>query len=236
MNNQKVVSRSEWLAARLAHLEAEKEFDRQRDELSRARRNLPRVKLETGYTFLSANGPMSLGELFRGRSQLIVYHFMYHPSWETGGCPSCSFLADHFDGMTVHLKQRDISLVVVSLADIQKIEDYRQRMGWSFLWVSSQGNSFNSDFDVSFSADDLPGGVRYNYRDGVEFPSEEAPGASVFQRDEEGNIFHTYSTYGRGLDRLIGTYHFIDMTPKGRDENDLPYSMAWIRRHDEYED
>ena len=235
MSNPKIVTRSEWLTARLAHLEAEKALDRQRDELSKARRALPWVRIETDYVFEGAAGAVSLGDLFGQRQQLIVYHFMYHPSWEEGGCPSCSYLADHFDGMLAHLEQRDTSFVVVSRATIEQIENFKARMGWTFPWVSSVNNEFNRDFEVSFTVEELQNGVRYNYRDGVEFPSEEAPGASVFYRDEQGGIFHTYSTYARGLDHLIGTYHFLDLTPKGRDEDGLPYSMAWIRRHDEYE-
>lgn len=235
MSNSRIVTRSEWLTARLAHLEAEKALDRQRDELSKARRALPWVRVETDYVFEGVAGSVSLGDLFGQRQQLIVYHFMYHPSWEEGGCPSCSYLADHFDGMLTHLAQRDTGFVVVSSATIEQIENFKARMGWTFSWVSSVNNDFNRDFEVSFTVEELQNGVRYNYRDGVEFPSEEAPGASVFYRDEQGRIFHTYSTYARGLDHLIGTYHFLDLTPKGRDEDRLPYSMAWIRRHDEYE-
>ena len=235
MSKLRVVSRDEWLAERVTHLAAEKAFDRQRDALSQARRELPCVQINTAYEFDGPDGRVSLGDLFENRQQLIIYHFMFHPDWEAGGCPSCSYLADHFDGMLAHLAQRDTSFVVVSKANSTQLQEYRERMGWNFPWYSSHDSSFNRDFEVSFMPDELSRGVRYNYRDGVEFPSEEAPGASVFYRDDEGSIFHTYSTYGRGLDRLIGTYHFLDMTPKGRDEDELPFSMAWIRRHDEYE-
>ena len=235
MANAKIVSREEWLTARLAHLEAEKEFDRQRDALSSARRALPRVRVETDYVFDGVDGPLSFVELFGDRSQLIVYHFMYHPSWEAGGCPSCSYLADHFEGMVAHLAQRDASFVTVSKADIDQIESYKARMGWHFSWVSSAKNSFNRDYEVSFTPEELARGVRYNYRDDVEFPMEEAPGASVFYKDAQGDIFHTYSTYARGLDHLIGTYQWLDLTPKGRDEDELPFTMAWVRRHYEYD-
>ena len=235
MSNSRIVARDEWLTARLAHLDAEKALDCQRDELNKARRALPWVRVETDYVFEGTQGSISLGDLFGERQQLIVYHFMYHPSWEEGGCPSCSYLADHFDGMLAHLAQRDTGFVVVSKATIEQIGNYKLRMGWRFPWVSSAQNDFNRDYEVSFTPEELQNGVRYNYRDSVEFPSEEAPGVSVFYRDEQDGIFHTYSTYARGLDHLIGAYHFLDLTPKGRDEDDLPYSMAWIRRHDEYE-
>jgi len=235
MTHQKVVSRDEWLANRLDLLEAEKELDRLRDELSRVRRALPWVRVDSDYAFEGIDGPVSLGDLFKDRSQLIVYHFMYHPSWEEGGCPSCSYLADHFDGMLDHLAQRDTSFVAISKATIEQIENYKARMGWNFPWVSSEQNEFNRDFEVSFTPEELVSGVRYNYRDGVEFPAEEAPGVSVFYRDASGDIFHTYSTYARGLDHLIGTYQWLDLTAKGRDEDDLPFTMAWIRRHDEYD-
>lgn len=234
MTNAKVVSREKWLTARLTHLEAEKEFDRQRDALSAARRELPRVRVETDYVFDGVDGEVSLRELFGDRDQLIVYHFMYGPSWEAG-CPSCSYLADHFDGMLAHLGQRDTSFVAISKANIGQIESYKARMGWHFPWVSSLANEFNRDYEVSFTPDEMANGVRYNYRDGVEFPMDEAPGASVFCKDTQGDIFHTYSTYARGLDHLIGTYQWLDLTANGRDEDDLPFTMAWIRRHDEYE-
>ena len=234
MTNAKVVSREEWLTARLAHLEAEKKFDRQRDVLSRARRDLPWTRVETDYVFDGVDGEVSLDALFGDRQQLIVYHFMFGPSWEAG-CPSCSYLADHFDGMLTHLMQRDTSFVAISKANIGLIESYKARMGWHFRWVSSAQNDFNRDYEVSFTPEEMVSGVRYNYRDGVEFPMEEAPGASVFFKDERGQIFHTYSTYARGLDHLIGTYQWLDLTAKGRDEDGLPFTMAWIRRHDEYE-
>ena len=234
MTNAKVVSREEWLTARLTHLEAEKKFDRQRDALSRARRELPWARVETDYVFDGVDGEVSLRELFGDRDQLIGYHFMYGPSWEAG-CPSCSYVADHFHGMLTHLPHRNTSFVAISKANFNLIESYKARMGWHFRWVSSAQNDFNRDYEVSFTPEEMVSGVRYNYRDGVEFPMEEAPGASVFFKDQRGQIFHTYSTYARGLDHLIGTYQWLDLTAKGRDEDDLPFSMAWIRRHDEYE-
>jgi predicted dithiol-disulfide oxidoreductase (DUF899 family) len=234
MTDPNVVSRDEWLNARMALLDEEKAFDRRRDELSSARRALPRVRMESDYEFTGADGPVSFSQLFGGRSQLIVYHFMLGPSWEAG-CPSCSYLADHFDGMLAHLAHRDTSFVAVSSAPIEEITKYKQRMGWRFPWVSSAGNDFNRDFEVSFTAEELANGVRYNYRDNIEFPMEEAPGASVFLKNTDGEIFHTYSTYARGLDHLIGTYQWLDLTAKGRDEGELPFTMAWVRRHDEYE-
>jgi predicted dithiol-disulfide oxidoreductase (DUF899 family) len=229
-----VVSQKEWLAARKALLAKEKEFSRARDQLSAVRRALPWVKVEKNYVFDGLAGRETLADLFSGKSQLIVYHFMLGPGWKQG-CPSCSFLADHFDGAVVHLAQRDVTLVVVSRAPLPEIEAYKKRMGWKFKWVSSFGNDFNYDFHVSFTPEEKAGGkVDYNYSL-TEFPSEEAPGLSAFIRNEAGTIFHTYSSYARGLDILLGTYNFLDLAPKGRDESALPWSMAWVRRHDEYE-
>jgi predicted dithiol-disulfide oxidoreductase (DUF899 family) len=230
----KVVSSEEWLAARKAFLEEERAFTHRRDELSRKRRELPWVKVEKQYTFHGLRGPVSLGELFAKRSQLIVYHFMFGPGWKEG-CPSCSFLADQFDGMLVHLADRDVSLVAVSRAPMQEIETFRKRMGWRFPWVSSHGSDFNRDYHVSFTPEErVNGAVYYNYG-ASEFPSDEAPGASVFYRNAQGEIFHTYSTYARGLDILLGAYNFLDLAPKGRSEEGMvPYPMAWVRHHDRY--
>jgi len=231
----KVVSQGEWLAARKALLAKEKEFTRQRDALSETRRDLPWVKVDKNYVFDGPDGKETLAELFGGRSQLIVYHFMLGPNWEQG-CPSCSYLADHFDGMTVHLAHRDVTFVVVSRAPYEQIAAFQKRMGWKFKWASSNGNDFNFDYHVSFNpAEKASGAVDYNYVK-QEFPSEEAPGLSVFAKGDEGEVFHTYSAYARGLDMLIGTYQFLDLVPKGRDEAGLPWSMAWIRHHDRYED
>jgi len=230
----KVVSQSEWLTARKALLAKEKEFSRARDQLSAARRALPWVMVEKNYVFDSPAGKETLADLFGGKSQLIVYHFMLGPGWKQG-CPSCSFLADHFDGAAIHLAQRDVSLVVVSRALLAEIEAYKKRMGWKFKWVSSFGNDFNHDFHVSFTPEEKARGkVEYNYAM-TEFPSEEAPGLSAFIKNESGDVLHSYSSYARGLDILIGAYNFLDMAPKGRDEDALPWSMAWVRRHDEYQ-
>jgi predicted dithiol-disulfide oxidoreductase (DUF899 family) len=235
MQPHKVVSREEWLTARKAHLAKEKEFTRARDKLSAERRALPWVKVDKSYVFDAPEGKNSLAGLFNGRSQLLVYHFMLGPGW-VEGCPSCSLLADHFDGAAVHLAQRDVTLLAVSRAPLPEIEAYKTRMGWRFPWVSSRGNDFNSDYHVSFGPkDEAHGKVDYNYET-QNFVSDEMPGASVFHKDKNGAVFHTYSAYARGLDILIGAYNFLDLTPKGRDEAELPWTMAWVRRHDEYED
>jgi predicted dithiol-disulfide oxidoreductase (DUF899 family) len=231
--NPRVVSPAEWLAARKELLAQEKAFSHQRDALSAARRELPMVRVEKQYVFEGPDGKESLADLFGGKSQLIVYHFMFGPDWEQG-CPSCSLLADHFDGSVVHLAQRDVTLVVASRAPLPQIEAFKKRMGWRFKWVSSHGSDFNRDFHVSFTpVDRVQGKVFYNF--GMNgFPGEEAPGASVFYRDGTGAVFHTYSSYARGLDILIGAYNFLDMVPKGRDEDGLAHTMAWVRHHDRY--
>ena len=232
VQEHKVVSPKEWIASRKELLKKEKEFNKQRDELSRKRRELPWEKVEKNYVFEGPNGKETLADLFDGRSQLIVYHFMFGPGWQEG-CPSCSFLCDHFGGSLVHLANRDTTLVVVSRAPIAQIEAFKKRMGWNFKWVSSFGTDFNYDYHVSFTKEEqAKGKVPYNY-DMVEFPSEEGPGASVFYK-KEGEVFHTYSTYARGLDMLLGAYNFLDLTPKGRDEEGLAHSMAWVRHHDKY--
>jgi predicted dithiol-disulfide oxidoreductase (DUF899 family) len=230
----KVVSRDEWIAARKAHLANEKAFTKARDRLSAERRALPWVKVEKNYLFDTPEGKKSLADLFDGRSQLIVYHFMLGPDWGEG-CPSCSYLADHFDGAALHLAHRDVSLLAVSRAPLPEIAAYKKRMGWRFPWVSSYGNDFNYDFHVSFRREHKEGEVYYNYEMG-DFESDEMPGVSVFIKDASGAIFHTYSAYARGLDILVGTYNFLDLVPKGRDEAELPWSMAWVRRHDDYDD
>ena len=231
----KVVSRTEWLAARREFLFKEKEFTRKRDELSRQRRALPWEKVDKHYEFDGPNGKVSLGDLFDGRSQLIVDHFMLGPGWEAG-CPSCSYLADHFDGTTVHLANRDTTLVVISHAPMQEIETFKKRMGWKFQWVSSFASDFNFDYNVSFTTEQMAiGEVCYNFEKIKPF-SEEGPGVSVFAKDESGQIFHTYSTYARGLDILVGTYNFLDLVPKGRDEDSLAFSMSWVRHHDRYQE
>lgn len=228
-----VVPHAEWLAARSEFLAKEKEFTRLRDELSRQRRTLPWEKVEKRYEFDSTNGKVTLADLFDGRSQLIVYHFMFGPGWQEG-CPSCSYVSDHFDGSLVHLANRDTTLVVVSRAPLAEIEAFKKRMGWKFQWVSSFGSDFNFDFHVSFTPEERASGkVEYNYAKG-EFPSEEGPGASVFAKDAAGEVFHTYSSYARGLDILMGTYNLLDLVPKGRDEDGLAFTMSWVRHHDRY--
>jgi predicted dithiol-disulfide oxidoreductase (DUF899 family) len=229
------VSREDWLAARKQHLAKEKEFTRLRDQLSAERRELPWVRVEKSYVFEGPDGEETLADLFDGRSQLLVYHFMFGPGWEQG-CPSCSFVSDHIDGANWHLPQRDVTLLAVSRAPLAQIEAFKARMGWRFKWVSSYGNDFNQDYHVSFTQDEMAQGqVYYNY--GLEeFPSEEAPGISVFYKDPGGAMFHTYSAYARGLDMLIGAYNYLDLAPKGRDEAALPWTMAWVRHHDRYGD
>jgi predicted dithiol-disulfide oxidoreductase (DUF899 family) len=230
-----VVSQEDWLAARRQLLRKEKEFTRLRDQLSAERRELPWRRVEKDYVFAGPDGKETLADLFDGRSQLMVYHFMFGPGWEQG-CPSCSFLSDHIDGANWHLPQRDVTLLAVSRAPLSEIEAFRQRMGWRFKWVSSYGNDFNRDFQVSFTPEEMAQGeVYYNYGM-TEFPSEEAPGISVFCKDPSGAIFHTYSAYARGLDMLVGAYNYLDLAPKGRDEAALPWTMAWVRHHDRYED
>jgi predicted dithiol-disulfide oxidoreductase (DUF899 family) len=233
-----VVTREEWLSARKALLEKEKAFSRQRDAIAKARRGLPMVKLEKDYVFHGPNGKVALRDLFQGRTQLLAYHFMFDPAWEQG-CKSCSFIADHFDGAIPHLLAREVSLVMVSRAPLDKIEAFRRRMGWHFRWLSSHETDFNYDFGVSFR----PGAPRqgYNYAD-APFPSStpsgnsesgEAPGLSVFVR-QGGDVFHAYSSYQRGVDILIGAYNILDMTPLGRNEEELSYGMEWVKHHDRY--
>jgi predicted dithiol-disulfide oxidoreductase (DUF899 family) len=235
LTDHKIISHDEWTAARKQLLQEEKEFTHRRDELSRRRRELPWEQVEKQYVFDTPVGKKSLAELFDGRSQLIVYHFMLGPDWEEG-CHGCSYVSDHFDGSLPHIAARDVSFVAVSRAPLAKIEGFKKRMGWRFRWVSSHGNDFNHDYQVSFSKDEQAGGkVYYNY-DLQKFPSDEAPGISVFYRDAEGKVFHTYSSYGRGLDPLIGAYQLLDLVPKGRDEEELESPMSWVRHHDRYVD
>jgi predicted dithiol-disulfide oxidoreductase (DUF899 family) len=235
MTRQPIVSREKWVEARKALLAKEKENTRQRDELARQRRELPWVRVDKNYVFDSAQGKVTLADLFGAHSQLLIYHFMFGPDWAEG-CPSCSFVCDHINGATLHLAARDVSLVMVSRAPLAKIETFKKRMGWQFPWVSSHGNSFNHDFHVYFTPQEkATGEVYYNYTM-QPFPSDEAPGASVFYKDpKSGEIFHTYSTFGRGLDAMVGTYVLLDLVPKGRDEDQLPFDMQWVRHHDRYD-
>ena len=235
VQEHKVVSRQEWLESRREHLAREKELTRLRDRVSQERRELPWVRVEQEYDFDGPNGKRTLSELFDGRSQLLVYHFMFGPDWEEG-CKSCSFWADNYNGIFAHLNHRDVTLVGISKAPIDKLLEFKKRMDWSFPWFSSLENSFNRDYHVSFTPQELERGeVDYNYTK-TRFPSEEAPGVSVFYKDDAGNVFHTYSCYSRGLDILNSAYHMLDLVPKGRDEADLPYGMAWVRHHDRYDD
>ncbi len=219
-------TRDDWEVARLELLAAEKEHSRRGDELARRRRELPWVRVEQDYVFATEDGRRSLADLFDGRSQLIVYHFMFGTDWDEG-CPSCSFWADNYDGISPHLAARDVMFVAVSIGPLDRLLAYRRRMGWSFPWVSSGGTMFNADFEVS-------GSRRYNYQPTDE-PIDELPGLSVFAREGD-SVFHTYSTYARGLDVFNSAYQLLDMVPRGRDEDDLPWSMAWLRRHDRYDD
>jgi predicted dithiol-disulfide oxidoreductase (DUF899 family) len=228
-----VVSRVEWLKARRELLAAEKEFTRQRDALTRRRMAMPWERVEKSYRFEGPNGALSLPDLFDGRSQLIVYHFMFSPEWEEG-CKSCSFWADNFNGIPVHLKHRDVTFTAISRAPLAKINAYKKRMGWSFPWVSSNGSDFNFDYQVSFTREQIAEGkASYNYEVRPNALPDEV-GISVFYKNESGEVFHTYSCYSRGVDMLNGAYHYLDLVPKGRDEDGLKFSMEWVRRHDQY--
>jgi predicted dithiol-disulfide oxidoreductase (DUF899 family) len=232
MSDHKIVSRSEWIEARKQLLAQEKQFTRQRDQLSAARRALPWVRVTERYEFERARGKATLADLFDGKSQLVVYHFMFGPDWEAG-CKSCSFWADNFNGIVEHLRHRDVNLIAISRAPLAKLAAYEKRLGWTFDWASSHGSTFNYDFGVSFTPEQLAAGeVAYNF--GKEkTTSSELPGISVFHK--QGNdVFHTYSCYARGLDMMNTAYHYLDLVPRGRDEANLPNTMAWLRRRDEY--
>ena len=233
MTQHQIVSPDAWLAARKTLLAKEKEFNRLRDRLAAERQALPWVKVEKRYVFDGPAGKETLADLFGNRGQLIVYHFMLGPDWEEG-CKSCSYLADHFDGANLHLPHRDVTLVAVSRAPFPHIEAFRRRMGWRFPWVSSYGTDFNADFHVSFTQEEMASGqVYYNY--GLrKFGVEEGPGLSVFHKDTNGEVFHTYSCYARGIDTLNAAYQYLDLVPKGRDEGGLSYSMAWLKHRDMY--
>jgi predicted dithiol-disulfide oxidoreductase (DUF899 family) len=233
LEDHPVVSREEWLSARRAFLAKEKEFTRLRDDLSRQRRALPWERVDATYAFDGPRGEETLPELFDGRSQLVVYHFMFAPEWEEG-CPHCSFWADNFDGIDVHLAHRDVTFVAISRAPLAKIEAFRKRMGWSFKWLSSSRSDFNYDYQASFRPEDIERGeVFYNYATtGLDHTDRE--GVSVFHRDASGDVFHTYSCYARGIDMLNGAYHYLDLVPKGRDEDGLEMPQAWVRHHDRY--
>lgn len=232
--NHPVVTPDRWIAERKKLLAREKELTHLRDQIAEQRRALPWVRIDKEYVFDTPVGKRTLAELFEGRSQLMVQHFMLGPGWEQG-CPSCSFMADHTDGMQIHLEHREITFVAVSRAPMAEIERFHRRMGWKFKWVSSNGNEFNHDFHVSFTLEErVNGEVYYNYGM-TNFPAEEAPGISVFYRNEAGEVFNTYSTFGRGVEVMMGTYNMLDLAPKGRDEESISYTMAWVRHHDRYE-
>jgi predicted dithiol-disulfide oxidoreductase (DUF899 family) len=234
MQPNAIVSRDEWLAARKAHLKNEKALTRMRDLVAAERRTLPWVKVEKDYVFDTLGGKKTLTALFGGNSQLIVYHFMWR--WDIdSGCPSCSFLADHFDGSNLHLAHHDVSLVAITRAPVAKFAPYARRLGWRFPWASSHGNDFNFDYHVSFTKDDLArGSINYNFGliEDSKYHWDELPGVSIFYKDDKGDVFHTYSSYARGLDILVGAYNFLDLTPRGRNEIEI---MDWVRRHDEYD-
>jgi predicted dithiol-disulfide oxidoreductase (DUF899 family) len=235
MEKHPVVSHEEWRAARKVFLAEEKAFTRARDSLSQRRRELPWERVEKNYVFDGPSGKESLCDLFAGRSQLIVYHFMFGPDWDAG-CKSCSFWADNFNGIDVHLGKRDVTFVAISRAPLAKLQAYEKRMGWSFKWLSSFGSDFNYDYFVSFTPEEMANGSGlHNYIRKVP-PMDEMVGISVFAKNDAGEIFHTYSAYSRGVDMMNGAYHYLDLVPKGRDEAGLSYTQAWVRRHDEYED
>jgi predicted dithiol-disulfide oxidoreductase (DUF899 family) len=232
MTTQTFASREQWLDARRDLLAAEKDLTRRSDEVARLRRQLPWVRVDKDYVFEGADGYVTLADLFGGHSQLIVQHFMLAPGWEEG-CKSCSYMADHTDGMLAHLAARDTAMVAISCAPLGEIARFRRRMGWTFPWVSSYGNDFNYDFGVSFTPEEVANRApKYNF--GKPAFRDELPGVSVFAKDGAGQVFHTYSTYGRGVELMMGTYRMLDLTPKGRDEGD-GHAMAWVRYHDRYE-
>ena len=235
MNKHNIVSHDQWLEARKALLSKEKAFTRARDALSRERRELPWERVQKDYVFEGAAGRETLAQLFGSRSQLVVYHFMFDPGWEAG-CKSCSFWADNFNGIDVHLAHRDTTLLAVSRAPYAKLAAYWTRMGWSFKWVSSFGSDFNFDYGVSFTPEQVAKGEATQNYGSSKAPGAETVGISVFLKDEGNAIFHTYSCYSRGVDMLNGAYHYLDLTPKGRDEPAQGNPQAWVRRHDEYPD
>lgn len=232
MKNLNIVSRGEWLTARKALLTKEKAFTHERERLAAERRSLPMVRIEEDYRFQTNSGEQSLADLFGPHSQLIVYHFMFGPDWEEG-CPSCSLWADGFNGMDVHLAARDTAFVAIANASLEKLNAYSKRLGWTFTMASAAGSTFNADFGVSFYEGE-PGSNTEGYNYGGKIMGAEMPGISVFTRLEDGTVCHSYSTFARGLDMMNGTYQFLDLTPRGRDEADLPWTMAWIKRNDQY--
>ena len=235
MTAHRVVSREEWLQARRELLAEEKAWTRERDRLSAKLRALPWVRVEKDYVFDEAGGPVTLAELFDGRSQLIVYHFMFGPDWEEG-CIGCSLLCDHVDGARRHFEHNDVSFVAVSRAPVAKLDAYRHRMGWAFRWVSSAGNDFNLDYHVSFPGGSRGSGVNYNFEQRPDHGIDELSGRSVFFKDADGTVYHTYSNYARGGEPFLGVYAFLDIVPKGRNETKNGNLADWVRRHDRYPD
>ena len=233
LDNHQIVSKNEWIEARKVLLKKEKEFTKLRDQLSQQRRDLPWVAVDKEYVFDGPNGKETLSDLFDGKSQLIIYHFMYDPNWDVG-CPSCSFWADNFNDITVHLNQRDVTLIAISKAPYSKIAAYKKRMGWYFKWVSSFDTDFNFDYTVSFTQEELAKKKAFYNFISQDPRISEREGISVFYKDLSGKIFHTYSAYERGIDILNNTYNYLDLVPKGRDEDGYDFPMAWVRRHDEY--
>jgi predicted dithiol-disulfide oxidoreductase (DUF899 family) len=244
MTTHQVVSKDEWLEARKRLLAKEKEFTRMREQLSAERRALPWLRIDKDYTFDGLDGRETLAQLFGDRSQLVVYHFMFAPEWEVG-CKSCSFWADNFNGITAHLRQRDVAFAAISRAPLAKLQGFARRLGWTFKWVSSNGTDFNYDFEVSFKPEALArGDANYNFaklsslrRGGsvLNIAPSDMPGISVFAKDESGAVFRTYSTFGRGIDMMNTAYHYLDLVPKGRDEAGLPHTMTWVKLRDLYD-
>jgi predicted dithiol-disulfide oxidoreductase (DUF899 family) len=235
IHGHKVVSQNEWIEARKAFLAKEKEFTHLRDQLSQQRRELPWHQVDKEYVFEGPNGKETLSELFAKKSQLIIYHFMFHPDWDEG-CPHCSFWADNFNGIDVHLKHRDVAFLAVSRAPLRKLETFKERMKWSFKWISPFGSDFNYDYYASFTPEEIEKGTAfYNYKK-QNLSSPEVVGASAFYKDGKGAVFHTYSCYSRGVDMLNGAYNYLDLAPKGRDEDELEFTQEWVRHHDRYDD
>ncbi|WP_050424993.1 DUF899 domain-containing protein [Bradyrhizobium tropiciagri] len=234
MSQHKIVSREEWTAARKALMVGEKQLTQAREALSRQRRELPWVKVDKDYVFDGPGGKVTLGDLFKGRPQLVVQHVMFAPEWDAA-CKSCSFWVDGFERMVPHLAARDTTMAAISRAPLAKLEAFKQRMGWSFDWVSSGENDFNYDYAVSFTPEQIDAGnAQYNYGT-TPLYGPELPGISVFYRDDAGAVFHTYSTFARGLDMMNAAYHYLDLTPLGRHEEGLPYPMDWVRLRDQYQ-
>ena len=230
----KIVSHEEWIAARKELLSKEKELTQLQDDVSGRRRAMPWVKVDKEYAFDTPNGKKTLAQLFDGRSQLVVYHFMFGPGWKAG-CVGCSFFSDHVDGPNQHLSHHDVTFVAVSRAPLPELEAYKQRMGWRFNWISSSASDFNYDFHVSFTKEEMAKGKVYYNFEMTDATTEELHGMSVFFKDDDGNVFHTYSSYARGDERSLGTYMFLDLTPKGRNEGPKGNLTGWVKRHDEYE-